>query len=205
MTQLIGEPTRLFKTLLMAFVALGIATHAAAITIDFEDVSVGSYCGPGCFLTLNPLTTQGFVFSNVNGVNLSVSSEGSNQFLSGLGGSDYIVMRTMDGSPFDLVSFAYSTGSAAFVPTICAYGSAYACVAPVVSQWNTYYLGWSHLNFVTFGAVGNPSARIDNINVNVPEPGTLILFGGGLTGLIAARWRARRKVATRTIHLATEL
>src|SRR5262245_61008063 len=141
MIQIIGERTRLFKTLLIAVVALGISTQAAALTINFEDVSVGSYCGPGCLWTPNPLTTQGFVFSNVNGVNLSVSSDGSNQFLGGLGGSDYIVMRGVDGSLSDLISSGYSTGSAGFSPTICAYGIVSACVDPVVSQWGTRTLG----------------------------------------------------------------
>jgi hypothetical protein len=68
-------------------------------------------------------------------------------------------------------------------------GNQQQCTAPQSFIHNTFYIGNRTDRSVSF------AGSIDNFKIegtSVPEPGTLMLFGSGLMGLLCYAWRKRR-------------
>jgi hypothetical protein len=127
-------------------------------------------------LTMTPVGGGTFSLLSVDFSEWIDASEAASQIrITGVGGSGPSMTITLDGI-FDGVG-----GQADFETVL-------------------FGAGWSNLTAVIFdgvagGTTGNQYFGIDNLVVDaevVPEPASLLLLGGGLTGL-AARWRRHRK------------
>lgn len=192
-----------------------LTTQAFAITIDFEEFSLGD--GPSSLSA--PLVSNGYEFlgSSTPGpipdgilAEIVTGTGGTNalQAFSGWGGQDgfgaqaFVSMSKADGGAFAIHSldlflagcagpFLGCSGSESITGTLAGGGAADLTGAVGTGDW-------LNLQVVTFAATGDgfgfgagTVAQIDNINVSaVPIPAAVWLFGSALAGL---GWLRRKR------------
>jgi len=190
----------------MASLFVSVGAHAAFVTVDFEEFSIGDGAGP--YPTV--LTSQGYEFTG-QGDTLATSAEviagnnvgGTNAyggFVAGLGqdGFNYAVTITIekaDGGAFAIHDFDLfmdtDPGGWQEIRGTLAGGGITFLSSPGVGTGD-----WLNLESVTFRAEGNGfdfgfgTIEIDNVIISaVPVPAAVWLFGSALFGLAWFRQR----------------
>ena len=192
--------TRTKSTYLALLAALLSPMAANADLIDFEGVAAsGQQLGVG-----NNYLEEGFNFFNPGDPTDAAIVGQPTQNTSG---SDYytwnspvgnnpITLTNLLGSVFGLetLDVGSKSGSNAANFDIIGYFAAGGSVLANVTgstAFTNLNLGWTGLSYVEFYYRSGDFGAIDNLVVNVPEPGTLALLGIGLFGMALAR---RKKV-----------
>lgn len=176
--------------------------HAAIVTLDFEDLALGT----------SPAISNGFIVDGFSGgfgapePAVYVDDRGSgNHAVFGdfccdpTGGSIYLSLRAIDDSPFALYQFDFGdNGGTAGLYTVTGHTTGGTNITWFTGDPSPFGSGdWLSLESVTFSGIDpvgfGGALWVDNIQVQaVPVPAAVWLFGSGL-GLLG--WIRRRKTA----------
>jgi hypothetical protein len=184
----------------IAVLVLAGNVHAAIVTLDFEDLALGT----------SPAISNGFIVDGFSGGLEPVPAGfvddrgAGNHAVFGVvgGGPEFgftnLSLRATDDSPFALYQFDFGGTGTAGLYTVTGHTTSGADITWFTGDPSPFGSGdWLSLEFVSFygiDPVGFGGALwVDNIQVQaVPVPAAVWLFGSGL-GLLG--WIRRRKTA----------
>lgn len=208
------------KRPILVLLTLLLAVPVFADGVNFEEVSTTTCFIAGDtydsnayhFSTGAPPVAEGYANQLFVCGGMLLNNDVTNSLINANGPSD-VVMQLGDGTvPFSLLSFEAGTRTADYDPTspsdlhnstgllligIFADGSGVVTESFAFDglNWSTFtpngFTGLSSVEFIALGDSPAPENSLDNI-VTTPEPGSLVLLGSGLAGIVG---KLRRRFA----------
>jgi hypothetical protein len=188
---------KLFATVLIASASVG--AQAAPVLIDFQGVAPAG----AQFAVGNDYLENGYKLHNGAGTDdaavigqVSQNTSGSDYYTWNSQSNNQVFLTNVAGLAFSLDSLAVGSKSGGsslanfdIIGNYAAGGSITYNVRNVGNFTGVNLNGFNALSSVQFKYISGDFGAIDNLSVNVPEPGTLALLGLGMLGFGAMRRR----------------